>query len=110
MEQAKDILPRLFQGLPDAPEFRLELVRAYWPEVVGPLMAANCRPRKLRGSELVVEIADLSWMEEFWPLRGQALALLRREFPSAGVESVRAVLAGEEGPAPGRGRHRRRAR
>jgi len=101
MELAKDILPRILQGVPGMDGIDLDLIQAYWPAVVGPLMASNCSPSKLEGTKLLVEVADAGWMEEFWPMRGQVLSLLQRELPSVTVEAIHATIApsADRGPA-----------
>lgn len=99
MERAKDILPRLFQKVPGWKGLELDLIRSYWPQVVGPLLASNCVPREIKRARLAVEVADASWMEEFWPMRGQVLALLQHELPSVRVESINAYVAPPAGDA-----------
>ena len=106
MELAKDILPRILQGVPGMKGIDLELIQAYWPAVVGPLMASNCSPSRLEGSRLLVEVADAGWMEEFWPMRGQVLSLLQRELPSVKVRAIHARIASSSTPGADRGQAR----
>ena len=96
MEQAKSILPRLFQGTPEAVRWQLDLIKAYWPEVVGPLLASHSDPVRVRPPTLFVQISDAAWLEEFGPMRRQIVSLLQHEMGSREVTRIEFQL---EAPA-----------
>jgi predicted nucleic acid-binding Zn ribbon protein len=65
-----------------------ELVRAAWPQAVGPRIAAHTRPVALQDSRLVVEVGDLLWQSQLTTMSGQILAKLKE---MAGAESVTSI-------------------
>lgn len=87
MEQAKSILPRLFRQHQRAFD-ELDLVQAYWPETVGPMLAERSRPVQLQPPKLLVEVLDPPWIELLRPMQGQILALLRKELPDCKIERI----------------------
>ena len=87
MEQAKSIFPRLLRQHQRSFD-ELDLVRAYWPEAVGPALAERSRPMRLQPPKLVVEVLDPPWIELLRPMRGQILALLREELPSSKIRRI----------------------
>ena len=89
MEQAKSILPRLFQGTSETIPWNLDLVRAYWPEAVGPLLARHSEPVRIQPPTLFVQVADLAWLEEFKPMQRQIVLLLQQEMGSPAVNRIR---------------------
>ncbi|MDE0263881.1 MAG: DUF721 domain-containing protein [Bryobacterales bacterium] len=99
MEQAKSILPRLFQGAPDTVRWQLDLIRAYWPEAVGPLLASHSDPVRVRPPTLFVQVSDAAWLEEFRPMRQQIVSLLQQEMGSRAVTRIEFQLEGAEEPA-----------
>lgn len=94
MEQAKSILPRLFQHqrlLDD-----LDLVAAFWPETVGEKIAQRTRPVHLGPSGLVVEVLDPPWIELVRPMAKQILGILRQELPDLEIPRIQfRVVKGE---------------
>ena len=108
MEQAKSILPRLFQGTPESASWDLDLIKAFWPEAVGPLLARHSVPVRVETPRLVVEVSDLDWRQEFEPMRGQIISLLQQELGSADVCDLRFELKQAAGAAGPRGRSSRR--
>lgn len=115
MEQAKSILPRLFQGTPDTVRWQLDLIRAYWPEAVGPLLAGHSEPVRIQPPTLFVRVSDSAWLEEFRPMQRQIVALLQQEMGSRAVTQIQfqpAAAAGPERPRKRTARHppRRSAR
>ena len=106
MEQAKHILPRLFQQAPgQLREF--DLVAAYWPEMVGPLVAEHSRPVAVDPPTLVVEVLDKDWLDFLPRMRSQILGLLHEELPESSIRRIefRPPLPPE---SAGRGEPRRR--
>lgn len=87
MEQAKRIFPRLFQQHQSLFK-ELDLVRAYWPETVGPALAGRSKPIRVQPPKLVVEVLDPPWIELLRPMRGQIVAILRRELPDCRIRRI----------------------
>lgn len=104
MEQAKRILPRLFQQAqgPRMPD--LDLIRAFWPETVGAKLAEHSYPTGLKAQRLSVEVWPAAWMEEFVPMERQILSLLNQELPDSRVRRIefaaRRDAAGRPSPTP----------
>ena len=91
MEQVKSILPRLFQQ-EQRPLRDIDLILAYWPETVGPLLAQHSTPIRVDLQTLVVEVADHSWMELLAPMEGQILRLLCKELPISAIRRIAICL------------------
>ena len=100
MEQAKSILPRLFQGTPDTVRWQMDLIRAYWPEAVGPLLASHSDPIRVQRQTLFVQVSDSAWLEEFRPMQRQLVSLLQQEMGSQAVTQIQFLLPAPEGPRP----------
>jgi predicted nucleic acid-binding Zn ribbon protein len=64
------------------------LVRAAWPQAVGPKIAAHTRPVALVSSRLIVEVEDAIWQRQLEAVCGQILPRLGK---LAGRESVAAI-------------------
>ncbi len=88
MKQAKSILPRLLRRGPDPLSREFDLVCAYWPAAVGPLLARHVRPVLLRPPTLVVEVADDAYLELAGPLREEIVGTLREELQSTVVRKI----------------------
>ena len=91
MEQVKSILPRLFQQ-EQRPLRDIDLILAYWPETVGPLLAQHSTPMRLEFQTLVVEVADNSWMELLAPMEGQIRSLLCKDLPISAIRRIAMCL------------------
>ena len=91
MEQVKSILPRLFQQEQRALR-DIDLILAYWPETVGPLLAEHSTPIRVEFQTLVVEVADRSWMELLAPMEGQIRSLLCKELPISPIRRIAMCL------------------
>jgi predicted nucleic acid-binding Zn ribbon protein len=65
-----------------------DLVRAAWPQAVGPRIARHTRPVKLQESRLVVEVEDAIWKSQLETMSGQILARLK---DVAGPGNVRSL-------------------
>ena len=63
MEQLFKVLLLLHRGTPKHGEWVIACLEGAWPRLVGERLAAICRPSRLEGSELVVEILDKDWEE-----------------------------------------------
>ena len=64
-----------------------------WPEVVGDAVAEHCRPRRLEGTHLSVEVDHPGWATELRYLEGQILQRLTEVLPETAVESMSVVVA-----------------
>lgn len=95
MEQAKSILPRLFQQ-DQRPLRDLDLILAYWSEMVGPLVAEHSRPVRLDRPTLVVEVSGPDWRELLVRMQRQLVNLLRKELPNSAVRRIEFRLPGQE--------------
>ena len=97
MEQAKSILPRLFQQ--DQAPFldELDLIKGFWPETVGPLLAERSMPVRIGSARLVVEVRDPPYLELLVPMRDQIVGCLRAEFESTSVRTIEFRLTDDEG-------------
>ena len=92
MEQAKSILPRLFQQ-DQRPLRELDLILAYWSEMVGPLVAEHSRPLRLYPPRLLVEVRGPEWRELLVRMQSQLVSLLRKELPNSSVRRIEFRLA-----------------
>jgi len=63
LEQLFKVLLLLHRGTPKHGEWVIACLEGAWPRLVGERLAAICRPSRLEGSELVVEILDKDWEE-----------------------------------------------
>ena len=66
----------------------LELVFNRWDDVVGPDLAAHCRPSAIDGDRLVVSADDPTWASEFRWLENEVVARLAE---IAGSDRIAAV-------------------
>lgn len=103
MEQAKSILPRLFQQ-GQAPFLdELDLIRGFWPETVGPLLAQRSTPVKVESGTLVVEVQDPPYLELLGPMRAQIASCLQTELRNTSVRTIEFRLASAGGKGKDRG-------
>lgn len=65
-----------------------DLVRAAWPQAVGPRIASHTRPVAFHESRLVVEVQDLVWQSQLRTMSGQILGRLTE---IAGAGKVRGI-------------------
>ena len=92
MEQAKRILASLLQQEQAAPFAELDLIRAYWLEAVGPLLAEKSHPVTLDPPRLLVEVLEPGWMTQFVPMKDQILHCLQQELPRTCVREIEFVV------------------
>ncbi len=74
MKPLKDILPdwyRLEKSMSGQDED--ELVRTYWPSVVGPHIARRTRPVRILDGRLIVDIEGQEWRRQLAPM-GRSIA------------------------------------
>ncbi len=102
MEQAKSILPRLFRQSQAAFPGELDLIRVYWAETVGPLLAKRTTPVGLEAGRLVVEAEGPAWRELLAPMREQIVEALRSELPDTRVRAIEFRLPDDRADAEDR--------
>ena len=74
MKPLKDILPDLYrQEKSMTAEDEEELVRTYWPSVVGPQIARRTRPVRILNGRLIVDIEGQEWRRQLAPM-GRSIA------------------------------------
>lgn len=100
MERAKRILPRLFQTQAGQPSLldELDLVRAYWLETVGPLLAEQSEPVGIEAGRLIVDVKDAPYLELLSNMRAQVVRCLRAELEETSVRTIefRGAETGEQ--------------
>ena len=101
MEQARRILPKLLRLGDDLRQQELDLIRAYWPLTVGPLLAQHSRPALVEPPTMVVEVGDPVWLELFLPMHQQITTLLRQELPDTSVRKIEFTLCDRTGAHDG---------
>lgn len=93
MEQAKSILPRLFQHASAPVLDELDLIKGYWPETVGPLLAEHSSPVIASKARLVVEVDSAPYLELLSQMSPQIVSCLRAELRNTTVRSIEFRLA-----------------
>jgi hypothetical protein len=63
LEPVSGILFSLYRGTPQHEEWVLACLQGAWGGIVGERLALVCRPSAVKGTELIVEITDSSWMK-----------------------------------------------
>ena len=53
-----------------------------WPAIVGPAASRASRAEKVKGTTLIVRVADPLWMQQLSLLKQDLLAKYRKQFPS----------------------------
>ncbi|MBV8570902.1 MAG: DUF721 domain-containing protein [Acidobacteriaceae bacterium] len=65
-----------------------DVARAIWPAAVGNAIAAHTSRVKLVRATLVVEVEDLIWQKQLFPLTGQILGRLHRVMGSDVIQDI----------------------
>ncbi|MBV8072630.1 MAG: DUF721 domain-containing protein [Acidobacteriaceae bacterium] len=65
-----------------------DIARAIWPAAVGNAIAAHTSRVKLVRATLVVEVEDLIWQKQLFPLTGQILGRLHRVMGSDVIQDI----------------------
>ena len=78
MNELSSLLPGFLRQLHFSEELTGELVIALWKRVVGEALAQNARPRRMRGSTLVLTVSSEAWKKELFSLRFEILKRLER--------------------------------
>jgi hypothetical protein len=97
MRPLSDVLFGLYRGTPQHGEWVVACLEGSWPALLGERLAAVCRPRRLDGGCLLIEIIDPSWADA---LRGMRTELCDR-IGSATRNEVRQVKFRETSEADG---------
>ena len=104
MKPLHALLPELFRKQPQKHLPVEEIVRATWPQVVGPQLAARSQVFRLYRETLIVHVPDRAWQSQLRRLEGQLLArvnrLLGRRLVTALDLRVDASLAAPANLAP----------
>jgi predicted nucleic acid-binding Zn ribbon protein len=79
-----------------------------WPKVVGPDVAAHCRPVKLEGGELTIEAESTAWATQLRLLAAKLLAQIAGQVGHNVVTKLH--IHGPAAPSWGRGPRRVRGR
>jgi len=90
----RDVLRRTARTLGLEPALHLAGVRAAWPDVVGPALAAAASPRALRGYRLLVDAEHPLAAQEIRLREEEILERLRERFPDAGLRQIRVAVRG----------------
>lgn len=78
----------------DAPEPSVvEAVFARWPELVGDVIADNCRPARITDGVLVIEAESPAWVSELGWMGEEILNQICTKLETNEIAAVTAVLA-----------------
>ena len=86
MEPLSAVLFSLYQGTPLHEDWLVACLQGAWPGLLGEAIANACRPVRVKGRELTVEVADAAWLPA---LTGMKAELLERIRAAAGKEIQR---------------------
>jgi predicted nucleic acid-binding Zn ribbon protein len=71
----------------------IDLVAAAWEELVGPALAAHCRPRSVRAGVLRIVVDDPAWAGQLRYLDDVLAARIAESVPAVDVREVRVTVA-----------------
>ena len=77
MEPVSSILFSLYRGTPQHEEWILVCLQGAWKGIVGERLAEVCRPSAVKGSELIIEITNSSWVKTLKGVRRDMADKLR---------------------------------
>lgn len=77
MEPVSGILFSLYRGTPQHEEWILACLQGAWRGIVGERLAEVCRPSAVKGSELIIEITNSSWVKALKGVRRDMAEKLR---------------------------------
>jgi len=77
LEPVSNILFSLYRGTPQHEEWILACLQGAWQGIVGERLAEVCRPAALKGTDLIIEVADAPWMKALKGLKGEITEKLR---------------------------------
>lgn len=79
MERLGDIVDRTVKRLPLSRRLEDYAVWTVWDETVGPAIARNARPEKLRNGTLFVRVRAAAWMQQLHYMKDIMLEKLNRQ-------------------------------
>lgn len=77
MESLSSILFGLFRGSPQHGDWVIACLEGAWPRLMGERIAQACRPVRLNGSKLTIEILDSAWEESLRNMKPELLDRIR---------------------------------
>jgi len=77
LEPVSSILFSLYRGTPQHEEWILVCLQGAWKGIVGERLAEVCRPSAVKGSELIIEITNSSWVKALKGVRRDMAEKLR---------------------------------
>jgi hypothetical protein len=77
MEPISPILFSLFRGSPRHAEWVVACLQGAWPGLLGPKLAAVCRPCLYENRRLVIEVLDRAWEDPLRACEPELLAKIR---------------------------------
>ena len=77
MEPVSPILYSLFRGTPRHSEWMLACLQGAWPGLLGPKLAAVCRPTRFERGRLDIEVLDQSWADALRACEPELLQKIR---------------------------------
>jgi len=77
LEPVSSILFSLYRGTPQHEEWILACLQGAWRGIVGERLAEVCRPSAVKGSELIIEITNSSWVKALKGVRRDMAEKLR---------------------------------
>ena len=98
MEPLFGVLFSLNKGKPNHGEWVIACLQGAWPKLLGERLAVVCRPARLEGSDLRIEILDQSWESAVKSVRAELLDKLR----TATANQVRSISFSRQSAVGGR--------
>jgi len=87
LDPVSNILFSLYRGTPQHEEWVVACLQGAWEAIVGERLAGACHPSAIKGTELIVEITDSSWMKALNGVKRNIAAKLRTA-TSGEVQSI----------------------
>jgi hypothetical protein len=92
------VLFSLNKGKPNHGEWVIACLQGAWPKLLGERLAAVCRPARLEGTDLRIEILDPSWESAVKSVKAALLDRLR----DATADEVKTISFSRQQPVGGR--------
>jgi predicted nucleic acid-binding Zn ribbon protein len=73
----------------------IDLVAAEWEELVGPALAAHCRPRSVRAGVLRIVVDSPAWAGQLRYLDDVLVARITESLPAVDVREVRVTVSSD---------------
>ncbi len=88
----RDVLKRLVSDFGDGGA--MYLIHQHWVEAVGPTIADHCKPRRVVGECLLVDVDHPGWATEIQYLEQDLVAKLRQIDPKLNFSSLKVHVKG----------------